>query len=169
MRPNATLTGLAPALTAQTHTVILGSFPGVVSLKQQGYYAHPRNAFWPIMEAVLAQPLLTLAYPERISALLDAGYGLWDVYASCERSGSLDAAIRQPQLNPLKQLIYWCPQLSRIVHNGQTSGRLAPLTRQLVPVVLILPSTSPANARLSLEQKIIHWQSALQERQTASR
>jgi G:T/U-mismatch repair DNA glycosylase len=38
-------------------------------------------------------------YAGRCEWLLERGLGLWDVYASCEREGSLDSAIRCAQVN----------------------------------------------------------------------
>ena len=90
------LQGLPPAIGASTRLVVLGSFPGVASLQAQQYYAHPRNHFWPILSALWNTDLKALPYAERLQQMLARGLGLWDVYASCEREGSLDSAIQQP-------------------------------------------------------------------------
>ena len=81
-----------PIADPDARLLILGSLPGQESLRQQQYYAHPRNAFWRVMEAVLGIPTDT-PYPQRCQALMDAGIALWDVCASARRPGSLDGAI----------------------------------------------------------------------------
>ena len=72
--------------------LILGSMPGEASLRAQEYYAHPRNAFWPIMGQLFEfDP--GLPYPERVRYLITARVAVWDVLATCHREGSLDAEI----------------------------------------------------------------------------
>ena len=93
--------------------LVLGSFPGATSLARQQYYAHPQNAFWKIFQAIWpssADNISAYSYENRINWLLGKGIGLWDVYASCEREGSLDSAIQLPQLNDLAELHSgWAP------------------------------------------------------------
>jgi hypoxanthine-DNA glycosylase len=84
--------------------VILGSFPGVASLRAQQYYGHPRNHFWPLVGALWGLDLLAMPYAQRLDVLRKRGLGLWDVYASCRREGSLDQAIREAQFNDLASL-----------------------------------------------------------------
>ena len=77
-------TGLAAIVDAQARVLVLGSFPGERSLQEREYYAHPRNAFWPIVgEVIGADP--QAPYAQRIAALQAAGIALWDVAAACER------------------------------------------------------------------------------------
>lgn len=85
------------------------------------------------------------------------GVGVWDVYASCEREGSLDSAIRHPQVNDLQGLRHQCPQLGAIAHNGGESFKHARHTAALGVPVYKLPSTSPANASWSFERKLMAW------------
>jgi hypoxanthine-DNA glycosylase len=155
------LEGLAPVLDANTRLLVLGSFPGVASLRAQQYYGHPQNQFWKILGTVWAMPLPSLSYPERTAAALQHGLGLWDVYAGCEREGSLDSAIRAPELNDLASLRQRCPALEAIAHNGGESYRHARHTEALGLPVYKLPSTSPANASWSFERKLAAWAEVL--------
>ena len=93
------LQGLAPAVSASTVVLVLGSFPGARSLAEGQYYAHPQNHFWRILQAVWPGDAQPEGYDGRIHWLLAHGLGLWDVYASCEREGSLDARIRNAEIN----------------------------------------------------------------------
>jgi hypoxanthine-DNA glycosylase len=153
----AGLTGLAPVVAANTRILVLGSFPGAASLAAQQYYAHPRNQLWPILSALTGEDLAALPYAERLSRLLAHGYGLWDVLGGCERDGSLDSAIRKPAANDFARLRELCPSLETVGFNGQTSGRFAPKFAEAGYRTLVLPSTSPAHASLTFEQKFAHW------------
>jgi hypoxanthine-DNA glycosylase len=155
------LHGLPPIADANTRLIVLGSFPGVASLRAQQYYGHPQNAFWRILGTLWQRPLQQSSYAVRVAALREHGLGVWDVYASCEREGSLDVDIRDATLNDLAGLRMLCPQLQAVVHNGGESFRHARHTRTLGLPVYRLPSTSPANAGWSFERKLAAWHEAL--------
>lgn len=164
--PTPTLLGLPPILDAHTRLLVLGSFPSVASLQAQQYYAHPRNQFWPIVSALWgltgSQSLQHRPYADRVAAALDHGLGIWDVYARCQRQGSLDSAIEQAELNPLHELRQRVPDLRGIAHNGGESARHIKITQTLGLPVLKLPSTSPANASWSFERKLAAWREAFE-------
>ncbi|MDB5992037.1 MAG: mug [Herbaspirillum sp.] len=151
------LTGLPPVLDLNTRILLLGSFPGEASLAAQQYYGHPRNQFWKILSVVLNVDLVTIPYAERLEALLTKNIGLWDVIAACERSGSLDSAIRNAQHNDFVPLKKRCPNLKRVCFNGKTSGKLEAAFAEAGFETLVLPSSSPANASWSFEQKLAVW------------
>jgi len=155
------LEGLAPILFADTRLVVLGSFPGAASLAAQQYYGHPRNNLWPLLSALWGEDLFAMAYAQRLAALRRHRVGLWDVYRSCEREGSLDSAIRAPVPNDLAQLKALAPQLQAVAHNGAESARSRRLTEALGVDVHTLPSTSPANASWSFERKLAAWRAVL--------
>ncbi len=74
--------------------LVLGSMPGIESLRLKQYYAHPRNHFWMILGEIFGfNP--GLAYPDRIKQLIQHRIALWDVLQTCERSGSLDQNIQR--------------------------------------------------------------------------
>jgi hypoxanthine-DNA glycosylase len=151
------LDGLAPIADADTRLIVLGSFPGVASLRAQQYYGHPRNHFWPILSALWGIDLKGANYVERVAAVRAHGLGIWDVYARCEREGSLDSAIENAELNDLPGLLHRAPKLTAIAHNGGESARAMKVTRALGLAVHRLPSTSPANASWSFERKLAAW------------
>lgn len=149
--------GFPPVVDAATRVLILGSLPGEASLAARQYYGHPRNAFWRLMEGVLDTALVALAYEDRLPALLARRVGLWDVIAEAERPGSLDAAIRDPAANDLLALIDALPALRLVAFNGGTAAKLGGrLIGDRVPT-LALPSSSPAHAAKSFEQKATAW------------
>jgi hypoxanthine-DNA glycosylase len=155
------LEGLPPVVDPCTRLVVLGSFPSAASLAAQQYYGHPRNHFWRLLSALWQEDLVALAYPARLAAIARRGLGLWDVYARCERAGSLDSAIRTPVSNDLAALARRAPGLRAVAHNGAESARSRRLSEALGIEVHTLPSTSPANAAWSFERKLAAWGAVL--------
>ena len=151
------LEGLPPVIARHTRLVVLGSFPGRASLQAGQYYAHPRNHFWPIVSALWGVNLLAMPYAQRLEAIRTHGLGLWDVYARCERQGSLDTAIQNAEFNDLAGLKKIAPALRAIAHNGGESARAMRRTATLGVAAVRLPSTSPANASWSFERKLAAW------------
>lgn len=167
--------GFPPASRPDARILILGSMPGVQSLQAGQYYAHPRNAFWPILMQALGCISTSGAplpdYEERLRHLQDHHIALWDVLQYCERPGSLDANIRRDSmvLNDFPAFIRRHPQIRLICFNGATAATLferhaAPLLKAdgLLPEHrLRLPSTSPAHASMSRQDKLLLWQQAV--------
>ena len=141
--------------------LILGSFPSAASLAAQQYYAHPQNQFWRILGAVIGQPLPAMDYPARIAAVQAAGIAIWDVYASCDRAGSLDSAIQNAVPNPLATLKESAPALRRICFNGRMAARRIREVEAMGFEALVLPSTSPAHAGMRFEEKLARWRDGL--------
>lgn len=150
-------------LDHRTRVLILGSMPGRASLQQAQYYAHPRNGFWLLMESLFSIRR-DLPYSQRLKALNNVGIGLWDVFAECEREGSLDSAIRQQtaRCNDFAALFAQHPAIAHVFFNGQTAAvafeRYVLAQHEQSPVRHVLPSTSPANATMSFDQKRQAWQ-----------
>ncbi len=157
----------APLENAGCRILILGSMPGVESLRQQQYYAHPRNAFWPIMASLFGIGS-HLPYAERCAHLVANRIALWDVMRTCQRSGSLDSAIERDsiQANNFPAFFRSHRHLNAVFFNGAAAEQTfqRKVARQhadadwLPETRIRLPSTSPANARLAVDDKIHHWQ-----------
>lgn len=162
------LTGLAPIIGTRPRLLLLGSMPGSASLLEQRYYAHPRNLFWPFMQQLFGIPV-ELGYQQRCQWLTAQGIALWDVIARCERPGSLDSAIKKSSVicNAIPQLLEAEPQIRKICFNGAKAAE--EFKRHLLPVLqhrsdikyVQLPSSSPAHASQSTEQKLALWAKAL--------
>lgn len=159
------LTGLRAEIPPAARLLILGSMPGALSLAAGEYYAHPRNQFWAIMQALLGIDRDT-PYRQRVDALKARSIGLWDVLQSCERSGSLDTAIDlgSVAVNDFTAVLGRGRSVRRVLCNGALAAKLF---RQRVgpglddpPEVHCLPSTSPAHAAVSLDHKIAQWREA---------
>lgn len=155
--PLPPLEGLQPLISPDIHTIVLGSFPGRESLAASQYYAHPRNQFWRLLSEVLNDNLADLPYEERLPRLLKHGIGLWDVISMCERVGSLDSRIKHAVANDFDLLKKECPKLKRVCFNGKVAGSYAERLASAGFETIVLPSSSPAYASRSFEEKLKYW------------
>ena len=154
-----------PSINEKSEILILGSIPGVKSLCEQQYYAHPQNRFWKIMEKICnADNLSNLCYENKLQILLKNKIALWDVIQTCERNGSLDSNIQNEIPNNITELLEKFPNIKCICLNGNK----AYLAFKKYFLKLLknyqcykLPSTSPANARYKLNDLYQEWQQAI--------
>ena len=153
--------GLPPVWRRDALILLLGSFPGTASLAAQAYYAHPRNQFWPIMGQLTGEPLPALPYEQRLQRLREHRLALWDTVGHCQRQGSLDSAIRHALTNEFGPLLAQLPSLKLVAFNGQHAGRQRHFFDEQGYATVVLPSTSPAYASLTLAQKAEQWLAAL--------
>jgi hypoxanthine-DNA glycosylase len=156
------LRGFAPVIDAGVRVLVLGSFPSSASLAARQYYGHPRNQFWRILGEILHEPLVSLDYADRLERVLAHQVGIWDVYAACGRTGSLDSQIQAPRANELASLPRRAPRLRAVAFNGQAAGRFRAQIAELGYAWAVLPSTSPAHAARSFEDKLELWMAFFQ-------
>jgi len=167
-------TGFPLSAAADAQVLILGSMPSRKSLADDQYYAHPHNAFWPIMAALLGfDP--QLPYADRLQQLRLHRVALWDVAYQCVRPGSMDHAIAMDSVvaNDFAALFSHYSHIRMVFFNGQKAGEL--YRKKVLPQLpdafrqipsRILPSTSPANAAASRSQKLRAWQIVKQALET---
>jgi len=153
-----------PVADHRTRVLVLGSLPGAKSLEVRQYYANPTNQFWRLMGAVIGTDLAILDYAGRVERLLEARIGLWDVIADAERSGSLDANIRNHRPNQFVALADALPALRGLAFNGDKPAKIG---RKLVAsnpsfMLIDLPSSSAAYCSISLADKAEKWKSLRQ-------
>lgn len=161
------LLAFPPLVDERSRLLILGSMPSAESLRRQEYYAHPRNAFWPIIHDLWGQPT-PVEYEQRTGFLLDHELALWDVLASCHRIGSADSAIREAVANDFAAFFRTWPNLHWICFNGRTAAGLferfvlqpqgCRTVADLRPDLTVyrLGSTSPAHA-IPYEKRLADW------------
>lgn len=142
-----------PLLDQNTRILFLGSFPSIASFEQSFYYAHPRNAFWPIMESIFDVRLETNEVKKAFC--LEKGIGLWDVIGSCERSNSSDTNLKNCIPNDFRELLKEYPNIQALAFTGKKSYDLfMKVFKELEIEKVLLPSTSPAHAAMKKEEKI---------------
>jgi len=166
------LTGFPYSAAPNACVLILGSMPSRKSLAEQEYYAHPRNAFWPIMGELFGfSP--ALPYEQRLSCLRESCIALWDVAHQCVRPGSLDAHISEVQANDFNGFFTLHPNIHAIFFNGRKAEEM--YRRLVMPNLPVsqnnlsqtcLPSTSPAHAARSFAEKLTAWKTVKQALET---
>ena len=153
-----------PIESNNSSILILGTMPGKASLHAQQYYAHPRNAFWKIISEILGINAVN-SYEARTSSIVAARIALWDVLKSCTREGSLDSDIDNDSIifNDFASFFNNLTHIHRVCFNGVKAEKL--YMRHIQPCLrnssnikyICLPSTSPANAATSFDEKLKTW------------
>ena len=167
----STVTGFPPVADKDAAILILGSMPSIKSLEANQYYAHPRNSFWFIMTDIFGGSV-DQEYNKRKALLLRNKIALWDVLNSCQRKGSLDSSIKNEStiINDFNTFFTEHPLIKAVYFNGTRAQQ--EYNRQVLPDLDArfsdieyqrLPSTSPAMASLTREQKLQQWKTILQQ------
>lgn len=172
----AMLRSMPPVVDHRSKVIILGSMPGRESLEKGQYYARKQNSFWRIVHALFgAAP--EDGYDARLQFARERGIALWDVLRECEREGSSDSSITNEAVNDLGSFFLTYPAIGHVFFNGRKAARSFELAVRLSPDVrarlrfLTLPSTSPANAGMTFDDKLAAWSAvrdALEEGQAHS-
>lgn len=155
---SARIYSFPPIAAPGARVLILGSMPGSASLAAGQYYAHPRNAFWPIMGELFGAGT-DLPYQERVTCLRESGVAVWDVLQACVRPGSLDSNISDEVPNDFIRFFRDHPHIVHVYLNG---GKAAASFKKYAaadcPVSFTqLPSTSPAHVGMAFEKKCAAW------------
>jgi len=162
---SARIHGFPPLARPKASILILGSMPSRESLARGQYYAHPRNAFWPIISDLLG--IEAPDYYHRADAVTHHGIAIWDVLRDCVRPGSLDSAIeeRTAATNDFRSFFREQQAIRHVFFNGAKAESL--YLRRVLPGLdpkaadiscTRLPSTSPANAGMDFHTKKKAWQ-----------
>ncbi len=158
-----------PALVGDNPKIlILGSLPSDQSIARQEYYANPRNLFWKVMAGVFDDSVPE-SYELKKEYIVSRHISLWDVFASAERDGSLDANIREMAYNDIAGFLKEHPSIKVIALNGgKASKAFQKMSKHCLDdfgSVTMLPLTSTSALSLSagwpLERIIEQWKQIL--------
>lgn len=151
---------LEPIIDKNCEVLILGSFPSVKSREVSFYYGHPQNRFWKIIGIITQTPYETIEDKKKM--LLDHHIAIWDIIHSCTIQGSSDASIKDVVPNDISKLIEGT-HIKRIYCNGGTSLKLYKKyqEKEVGIKAMLLPSSSPANARYRLDDLVEIWNKKL--------
>ena len=157
--------GFPPVARPDAHVLVLGSLPGARSIAEQQYYAHPQNAFWPIMRELFG---IEGDYASRCEQLRENRVALWDVLRSSVRPGSMDADIQlgSAVANDFRGFLAVHADIRLIVFNGKKAEQLFTRfvdARDVAADIVCrgMPSTSPAYASMPFSGKLAVWRAAL--------
>ena len=149
-----------PILFQDTKVLVLGSFPSIQSVKNDFYYAHPRNQFWKILSTVTGYPVNNR--DQKLWLLKEAKLGLWDMIASCSRENSLDSSLEDEVVNDIAALLERYPSITKIAFTGRKAEALYGVHfGHLGLDTSYLPSPSAAYAKMSLVEKIERYKEVL--------
>ena len=148
---------IPPLYNENSKILILGSFPSVKSRETEFFYGHPQNRFWKVMAALFREKIPE-STEEKKSLLLSHGVALWDAVYSCDIVGSSDSSIKNVIPNDIL-FILSKTSVSKIFLNGKTAEKYYKkyIEKDVDIKAVCLPSTSPANASVSLDELIKKW------------
>ena len=157
------LKSFKPVADDHTKILVVGSMPGEASLKARQYYAYKYNHFWRIISVLFNCDKPFSSYREKLSVLSQNSIGLWDSLKYCRRQGSLDKDIKYGKANNFSLLFKKYPSIKRIVFNGRAAEKFFKENNPLLSKYeyVLMPSTSPANAGKSFEEKLSFWRKVL--------
>ena len=156
---------LEPIFDDRSRVLILGTMPSPRSREVGFYYGHPQNRFWRVMERIFGLKDRTLVDNDmRRTFLLANGIALWDVLAACDIAGASDASIANPVPNDLTRILDAAPIETVCTTGGKASQLCRRFNGRMLEardiVCVDLPSTSPANARMRLDDLVVAYQNA---------
>ena len=137
--------------------LILGSVPSIKSVENNFYYMHKDNRFWKVLSVLLNTDLYNADISTRIEILLKNHIALYDAVEECDILGSSDSKISNIIPADIKSLI-GRGRINKIFCAGSISYNITlKNNKDLENKIFKLPSTSPANAKLSLQDLINEW------------
>lgn len=147
-----------PIYDQHSKILILGSIPSVVSRERGFYYMHPRNAFWKIVSTLCGRMSIPETNDEKVRMLKEHHIAIWDVMKSCSIRGSDDSSIVNAVAADIPALLD-NTQITHIYANGKKAAQQydKQIFKQTGIDICVLPSTSPANAGMSYEDKLKAW------------
>ena len=146
-----------PLYDEESQILILGSLPSVKSREEGFYYGHPRNRFWALLAGIWNERI-PLDVEEKKQFILTHHLALYDAIESCDIIGSSDSSIRNVKPADLREIVEGA-KIKKILANGKTAGKCFSRYQEgsYQEIFRVMPSTSPANAAVSLEQLIKCW------------
>lgn len=145
-----------PIISKDSKILILGSFPSVKSRENNFFYMHPQNRFWRILSNLYNEDFVNCSTSQKRELCLKHHIAIYDVINSCTIIGSSDSSIENVVPNNIKDLIK-NTNINKIFCNGNKAYSLFLKYNNIDIPVYLLPSSSPANAKMRLDELIKIW------------
>ncbi|MBR0404243.1 MAG: NAD(P)H-hydrate epimerase [Eggerthellaceae bacterium] len=146
---------IPPTYDERSRVLVLGSLPSPKSREYGFNYGHSRNRFWQVLAQLADEPIPDTVDRKR-DFCLRHHIALWDVVAECDIEGASDASIRNAVPNDLAKIVSYAP-IEAVFCTGAKAyelyNKLGCEQACNIPAVK-LPSTSPANAKATLEELV---------------
>lgn len=150
-----------PIYNAASEILILGSLPSVESVKRGFYYMHPENRFWKVLSRIYEEDAYHMSIEDKSLFILKHHLALYDIIYSCTIKNSSDSSITNPICTNIKEVLRGM-NTKKILLNGKTAYQIfIKQYPELKEIAICLPSTSSANARVSLDALTMIWKEAL--------
>jgi TDG/mug DNA glycosylase family protein len=156
-----------PIIFEKSEILILGTFPSIKSFENNFYYSHPQNQFWNILSIVFNDKR-PKTIEEKINFLKKHKIALWDTICECRRKNKNSRDDNLEILKPcdIENLLKQYTNIKKIAVTSRTAEKIIKKYFKNYPSILqnpiYLPSPSPLNARLNLQQKAKIWKKLLQ-------
>lgn len=141
-----------PVYTPQSKILMLGTMPSPKSREQGFYYGHPRNRFWRVVSDVRGEKE-PQSIEEKKAFLIRNNIAIWDVLYSCDIAGADDNSIKNPIPNDISRILNKS-DIRAVFATGRKAESLYKryCLNDIGMDITGLPSTSPANCRITYEQ-----------------
>ena len=139
--------------------LILGSFPSIKSREYGFYYSHPQNKFYSVLGRLFNEDI-PLSIDNRKSFLKEHKIALYDVIEECDIVGSSDSSIKNVVPIDIEGILSRYPNIEVIGITGKKASSLFDkyLLNKVHIKVIHLPSTSPANAKMSIDELVKEYE-----------
>ena len=152
---------IEPVYDKNSRVLLLGTMPSPKSRETGFFYGHPQNRFWKVLAILFDEPTPETVEEKR-DLCLRHRIALWDVVESCDIEGASDASIKNAKPNDLARILNTAP-IQAVFTTGTKAGQLYKKLCEPVTSIpcTVLPSTSPANSRISLSELCMAYKQAL--------
>jgi len=157
-----------PIIFETSEILILGTFPSIKSFENEFYYSHPKNHFWKILSIIFNENE-PKNIEEKINFLKKHKIALWDTICECKRKkgNSRDDNLTDIKPCPIEELLTNYPKIKKVAVTSRLAEKVLKKYFKNSPFSILnsplyLPSPSPLNARINLNQKAKIWKELLQ-------
>ena len=146
---------------SNSEVLILGSFPSVKAVADGYYYANPHNRFYKVLSAIFNFDFVNVPWEQKRTLLLAHKIALHDAIGYCQILGSSDSKISDVRPSNIRE-IFANAKIKLVICNGAKAYQeYIRFFADIAISVIQVPSTSPANAKMRLDDLVASWSEVL--------